>query len=85
MVEYYTPILLSKKKLDAHNEEYAELRKLYEDTNMENNDLKKLLGKIQVQPTGVGTPPSGNHESMEEPLTAGGSTGKEKSLCELIP
>ena len=31
LVEYIQPMALTMKKLDAHNEEYAELRSLYED------------------------------------------------------
>ena len=47
LVEYYMPIIMSKKKLEEHNDEYAEILKLYDDTERENLMLKKSLNKIK--------------------------------------
>lgn len=52
LIEYYQPILMSKRKLDEHNEEYADLLKLYDDSQTENLILKKTLNKIKPQPNG---------------------------------
>lgn len=41
------PRIMSKKKLEEHNDEYAEILKLYDDTERENLVLKKSLNKIK--------------------------------------
>ena len=41
------PIIMSKKKLKEHNEEYAEIVQLYDDTQNENLHLLKSLNKIK--------------------------------------
>ena len=45
LIEYYQPIILCKKKLEQHNEEYENVVRLYDDTQNDNLILKKEISK----------------------------------------
>ena len=41
LLEYFKPLVLWKKSLEAHNQEYADLLKLYDDSKEENMVMRK--------------------------------------------
>ena len=47
IIKFFKPIVFSKKKLDIHNSEYADLIHLFDDNQLINNDLNKLIAQIQ--------------------------------------
>ena len=71
VVEYYQPILFAKKKLQEHNEEYQELRKLFEDDNLENHELKKLIQSKRSSKASAETPSNSKDDINKEETNFG--------------